>query len=364
MSSVHVVPKKAGVTVTVNEKGEEIQTRLPTKWRVCIDYRKLNSTTKKDHFPLPFIDQILDRLTRSSYFCFLNGYSGYNQIAIHPDNQEKTTFTCPFGTFALKRMPFGLCNAPANFQRCMTAIFSNFLGDSLEVLMDDFSVFGNDFDSCLAHLTKILEVCIRKRLVLSWEKSHFMVREGVVLGHIISGKGFEVDKAKIEVIQNLPLPSTVKDLRSFLGHVGYYRRFIQDFAKVSKPLTALLCKDKDFIIDKEGKCTFTILKQVLIKAPILKSPNWDLPFEIMCDASDYAVGAVFGQRLDKKPTAICYASKTLIKAQINYTTTEKELLAVVYALEKFRSYILGNKIIIYTDYAALKYLLSKKEAKP
>ena len=162
VSPVHVVQKKAGVTVTMNEKGEEIQTRLPTKWRVCIDYRKLNSATKKDHFPLPFIDQILDRLAGWSYFCFLDEYLGYNQIAIHPDDQEKTTFTCPFGTFAFKRMSFGLCNAPATFQRCMLAIFFDFYGDSLEVLMDDFFVFGNDLESCLAHLTKILEVCVRK----------------------------------------------------------------------------------------------------------------------------------------------------------------------------------------------------------
>ena len=175
MSPVHVVPKKAGVIVTTNEKGEEIQTRLPTKWRVCIDYRKLNSATKKDHSPLPFIDQILDPLARSSYFCFLDRYLGYNQITIHPDDQEKTTFTCPFGTFAFRRMPFRLCNALATFQRCMTTIFSNFLGDSLEVFIDDFSVFGNDFESCFAHVMKILEVCVMKRLVLSWEKSHFMV---------------------------------------------------------------------------------------------------------------------------------------------------------------------------------------------
>ena len=191
-----------------------------------------------------------------------------------------------------------------------------------------------------------------------------MVREGVVLRHIVSGKGLEVDKAKIEVIQNLPLPSTVKDLRSFLGHVGFYRRFIQDFAKVSKPLTTFLCKDKDFIINEEGKCAFKTLKQTLIEAPILQSLNRDLPFEIMCDALDYTVRAVLGQRLDKKSTTICYASKTLIKAQINYMTMEKELLAVVYALEKFLPYILGSKIIIYTDHVALKYLLSKKEAKP
>ena len=149
------------------------------------------------------------------------------------------------------------------------AIFSDFLGDSLEDFMDDFSVFGDDFDSFLAHLTKILEVCIKKRQVLSWEKSHFMVREGVVLGHLVSGKGLEVDKAKIEVIQNLPLPATLRDLRSFLGHVGFYRRFIQDFAKVFKPLTSLLCKDKDFTIDKEGDHAFEMLKLALIKAPIL-----------------------------------------------------------------------------------------------
>ena len=191
-----------------------------------------------------------------------------------------------------------------------------------------------------------------------------MVWERVVLEHIVSGKGLEVDKAKIEVIQNLPLPSTNRDLRSFLGHVGFYKRFIQDFAKVSKPLTTLLCKGKDFIIDKERKRAFVMLKQALIEAPILKSPNSDLPFKIMCDTSDYVVGEVLGHSLDKKLTIICYASKTLVEAQINYTTTEKELLAVVYALKKFWPYILGDKIIIYTDHAALKYLLSKKEAKP
>ena len=157
----------------------------------------------------------------------------------------------------------------------MTAIFSIFLGDNLEVFMDDFSVFKNDFGSCLAHLTKILEVCVKKQLVLSWEKSHFMVREGIVLRHSVSSKGVEVDKAKIEVIQNLPLPATVQDLRRFIGHVSFYQRFIQDFKKFSKPLTTLLCKDKDFIIDEEGKRAFVKLKQALIEAPILQSPNWD-----------------------------------------------------------------------------------------
>ena len=234
--------------MTTNDKGEELQTRLPTKWRVCIDYRKLNAVTKKDHFPLPFIDQILDKLSGQGFYCFLDGYSGYNQLAIHPHDQEKTTFTCPFGTYAFQRMPFGLCNAPATFQRCMMAIFSDFIGESMEVFMDDFSIFGLSFDACLEHLTQILDVCVKKRLVLSWEKSHFMVREDIVLGHLVSSKGLEVDKAKVEVIEDLALPTSIRELRSFLGHVGFYRRFIQDFAKVSKPLTSLLCKEKDFII--------------------------------------------------------------------------------------------------------------------
>ena len=144
--------------------------------------------------------------------------------------------------------------------------------------MDDFSIFGPSFDACLEHLAQILDVCIKKCLVLSWEKSHFMVQEGIVLGHFVSSKVLEVDKAKVEVIQDLALPKSIRELRSFLGHVGFYRRFIQDFAKVSKPLTSLLCKEKDFIIEEEGKHAFMQLKQALVEAPILQSPNWDSSF--------------------------------------------------------------------------------------
>ena len=199
-SPVHVVPKKAGITVMTNDKGEELQMRLLMKWRVCIDYRKPNVATKKDHFRLPFIDQILDKLSGQGFYCFLDDYFGYNQLVIYPDDQEKTTFTCPFGTYAFQHMPFGLCNAPTTFQRCMMAIFPNFIGESMEVFMDNFLIFGSSFDACLEHLTQILDVCVKKRLVLSWEKSHFMVREGIVLGHLVSSKGLEVEKAKVEVI--------------------------------------------------------------------------------------------------------------------------------------------------------------------
>ncbi|CAN6476394.1 unnamed protein product [Victoria cruziana] len=174
----------------------------------------------------------------------------------------------------------------------------------------------------------------------------------------------EVDRAKVASIAQLAIPTCTKDIRSFLGHAGFYRRFIQDFSKIAKPLCNLLSKDQPFIFDEKCLRAFIVIKEALISAPILRGPDWTLPFEIMCDASDYAVGAVLGQRVDKKPVVIYYASHSLMDAQLNYTTTEKELLAVVYALEKFRSYLLGSRVLVYTDHAALKHLLAKKDTKP
>ncbi|KAM2101503.1 hypothetical protein ACFX1T_028521 [Malus domestica] len=364
VSPVQVVPKKSGVTVVKNAEDELVPTRIQTGWRVCIDYRKLNNTTRKDHFPLPFIDQMLERLAGHSFYCFLDGYSGYNQIVIAPEDQEKTTFTCPFGTFAYRRMPFGLCNAPATFQRCMVSIFSDFIEKIIEVFMDDFSVFGDSFDGCLENLTLILKRCMETNLVLNWEKCHFMVKQGIVLGHIISENGIEVDKSKIDLVRHLPSPTSVREVRSFLGHAGFYRRFIKDFSKIAQPLCRLLQKEVAFEFTKECTTSFNQLKELLTTAPIIVPPDWSLPFELMCDASDYALGAVLGQRKDKKPHVIYYASRTLNDAQLNYSTTEKELLAVVFALDKFRSYLIGTKVIVFTDHAALKYLLTKKEAKP
>ncbi|KAJ9561910.1 hypothetical protein OSB04_007070 [Centaurea solstitialis] len=251
VSPVQCVPKKGGVTVVENEKNELIPTRVVTGWRICMDYRKLNKATHKDHFPLPFIDQMLDRLASKEYYCFLDGYSGYNQIAIAQEDQEKTTFTCPFGTFAFRRMPFGQCNAPATFQRCMMSIFSDMLETSMEIFMDDFSVYGSSYDECLKNLEQSLKRCEETDLVLNWEKCHFMVKEGIVLGHLISNKGIEVDKAKLEVIEKLPEPTNVKGIRSFLGHAGFYRRFIKDFSKISKPLCLLLQNDHPFDFNDE-----------------------------------------------------------------------------------------------------------------
>ena len=229
-----------------NAKGEEMPTHLTTGWRVCIDYRRLNEVTRKDHFPLPFMDQLLERVLGHPFYCFLDGYSGYFQIEIAADDQDKTTFTCPFGTYAYRRMPFSLCNAPATFQRCMLSIFSDLVERIMEVYMDDIIVYGESFDECLIHLGTVLHRCIEKNLVLNWEKYHFMVNQGIVLGHVISEKGIELDKAKIEPISKLPSPTNVKTMRQFLGHAGFYMRFIQNFSKIAKPLYKILEKDTKF----------------------------------------------------------------------------------------------------------------------
>ena len=364
VSPVQVVPKKGGTTVIRTENNILLPSRTVTGWRICIDYRKLNKATRKDHFPLPFLDQMLDRLADYEYYCFLDGYSGYNQIAIAPEDQEKTTFTCPYGTFAFRRMPFGLCNAPGTFQRCMMAIFSDMVEKTIEIFMDDFSVMGNSFDNCLENLRVVLARCEETNLVLNWEKCHFMVQEGIVLGHRISARGIEVDRAKIEAIEKLPPPSSVKGIRSFIGHAGFYRRFIKDFSQIAKPLSNLLVQGIPFEFDSQCLHAFSVLKDKLVSAPIVVAPDWSYPFELMCDASDFAIGAILGQKREKIFQVIYYASRTLNDAQLNYATAEKELLAIVFYFEKFRPYLIGNKVVVHTDHFAIKYLMTKKDAKP
>ena len=198
----------------------------------------------------------------------------------------------------------------------------------------------------------------------NWEKCHFMVTEGIVLGHKISATGLEVDQSKVSIIKTLAPPTTVKRIRSFLGHAGFYRRFIKDFSKIARPLCRLLEKDTRFNFDDSCKAAFEEIKIRLVQAPIMAAPEWDQGFEMMCDASDFTMGAVLGQRKEKIFRAIYYASKTFNEAQENYSTTEKEMLAIVFSCEKFRPYILGSHIIVHTDHALIKYLMSKKEVKP
>ncbi|XP_074297921.1 uncharacterized protein LOC141628720 [Silene latifolia] len=282
VSPTQVVPKKYGLTVVENHEGVLIPTRVQNGWRVCIDYRRFNAVTRKDHSRLPFMDQMLER-----------------------------------------NMPFGLCNAPGMFQRCMMSIFSDHVEDFIEVFMDDFTVHGQSFEDCLSHLNWVLQRCIDTNLVLNHEKCHFIVDEGIVLRHVVSSRGIEVDKAKVDTIRTLPYPTNVREVKPFLGHARFYRRFIKDFSKIAAPLCKLLQKDCVFIMSEECKEAFDMLKEKLISAAIIQPPNWNEPFEIMSVASNYALGAVLGQRLGREPHVIQYASTMMNEAQRNYTTTEK-----------------------------------------
>nr|GEU70967.1 reverse transcriptase domain-containing protein [Tanacetum cinerariifolium] len=234
-------------------------------------------------------------------------------------------------------MPFGLCNALGTFQRYMMAIFHDMIEKTMKVFMDDFLVFGDLFSSCLSHLDTMLRRCEDTNLVLNWEKCCFMVKEEIVLGHKISKNRLEVDCSKVDVISKLPYPMTVKGVRSFLEHVGFYRRFIQDFSKIARPMTHLLEKDILFVFSRDCIDAFETFKKKLTKALILVVPDWNLPFKLI---------------------------KTMTEAQFHYTTMEKEMLSVVYAFEKFRPYLVLSKSIMYTDHSALKYLLSKQDSKP
>ena len=364
VSPAHVIPKKGGFTMIRNENNELIPKRTVTGWRVCIDYRRLNTAMRKDYYPLPFINQMLDRLAGHSHYCFLDGYSGYNQIAIALEDQEKTTFTCPYGTFAFRRMPFGLCNAHATFQRCMISMFSDLVEEAMEIFMDDLSVYGSSFEHCVENLETVLQRYQDKILALNWEKCHFMVTEGIVLGHKISSTGLKVDQAKVVVIKTLMPPITIKGIRSFLGHAGFYRRFVKDFSKIARPLCRLLEKEAKFDFDESYKAAFKEIKSRLVIAPIMLTLDWNNDFEIMCDASDYAMGVVLRQKTEKIFKAIYYASKTFNEAQENYSTTENEMLAMVFVCEKFRPSIFGSHVLIHTDHAANRFLMAKKEAKP
>nr|GEU71012.1 DNA-directed DNA polymerase [Tanacetum cinerariifolium] len=281
VSPIHCVPKKGGTTVVENENNELIPTRLVT-------------------------------------------------------DQEKTTFTCPYGTFAYRRMPFGRCNAHGTFQRCMMAIFHNMIKKTMEVFMDDFLVFGYSFSSCLSHLDTMLQWYEDTNLVLNWEKCHFMVKEGIVLGHKISKNRLEVDRAKVDVIAKLPYPTTVKGVRSFLGHAGFYRRFIQDFSKIGRPMTHLLEKETPFVFLKYCIDAFETRKKKLTKAPILVVLDWNLPFELMCDASDFAIDAVLGQRPTGGHHGAIFTAKKVFDAGFFWRTIYRDAHNLVKSCDSFQ----------------------------
>ena len=329
--------------------------------RLCIDYRKLNAVTVPDTYPLPRMDDLLHEAKHTSFMSTLDLRAGYHQIKVYPPDQDKTAFVCPFGTFRYLKMPFGLRNAPATFQRLIDQ-FRNGLKDVFALsYLDDIIVMSDSFEKHVSDLKTVFERLIEYKLNAKREKCHFVCDKVKYLGHWITPNGLEVDPAKVEAIVGIPPPKTVKQVQSFLQTCSWYRRFIPGFADISRPLSNLTKKKTVWKWGELEQKAFETLKKCLSTTPVLKQVDDTKPFILKTDASNYALGAVLLQGDDKTSEhPIEYASRLLTDAERNYSTTEREALAVVWALGKFRGYVEGQNITVATDHQPLKWLLSLK----
>ena len=327
--------------------------------RFCVDYRRLNSVTKMDTFPLPRIDDSLDLLANTAYFTTLDLASGYWQVEMDSGSREKTTFCSHSGLYEFNVMPFGLCNAPATFQRLMEAVLVGLAREKCVVYLDDILVMGKTFEEHLDNLAQVLSRLRQAGLKLKPKKCHLAKRRVCYLGYVVSSEGISADPAKVEAVKNFATPADVRQLRSFLGLASYYRRFIPAFSKVATPLFALTRKDALFRWDEQCQKSFDHLKDLLIQAPLLVFPDFAKPFVLETDASGQGLGAVLGQQQESGLVApIAYASRTLQKHEQNYGVTELEALGVVWAIRHFRPYLYGHACKVYTDHEALKSLLN------
>lgn len=347
-SPVWVVPKK------LDASGKQ-------KWRVVVDYRKLNELTVDDKYPLPNISDLLDQLGKCQYFTTLDLASGFHQIEIDPKDIQKTAFTVENGHFEFVRMPFGLKNAPSTFQRVMDNILLGIQNERCLVYMDDIIVYSATIHDHLSRLTDVFKRLRNANLKIQPDKCEFLRKEVAYLGHVITKDGVKPNPSKVDSILNFPQPKNQKDIKSFLGLAGYYRRFISNFAKVSKPLTKLLQKDQPFVFDSECVKSFNDLKHALTSTPVLVYPNFNEPFLLTTDASGFAIGAVLSQGPIGKDLPIAYASRTLCQAESRYSTIERELLAIVWAVKHFRPYLFGRKFKLITDHRPLTWLFSIKD---
>ena len=347
-SPVWVVPKKP------DAQGNR-------RWRMVIDYRLLNEKTVGDAYPLPNITDILDQLGGAKYFTVLDLASGFHQIEVEPKDRHKTAFSTPFGHFEFVRMPFGLKNAPASFQRVMDRVLSGLQGVELFVYMDDIVIYAKSLKEHQEKLEKLLGRLKTAGLVLQPEKCRFLCKEIGYLGHVITEKGVKPDSKKVEAVEKFPRPTNRKNIKQFLGLAGYYRRFIPEFALIAKPLTKLLKKNIKFHWTDEAQLAFDRLKEILCSEPLLQYPDFSKPFVVTTDSSNFALGAILSQGPIGQDLPISYASCTLNNAELNYTTTEKELLAIIFAIKQFRPYIYGQRFTLVTDHRPLIWLLNLKD---
>lgn len=328
------------------------------EWRIVIDYRKLNNVTKEDKYPIPNMDSILDKLGQAIYFTTLDLTKGFYQIEVEAKDREKTAFSTLTGHYEFARMPFGLKNAPATFQRLMNEVLKDYIGKICYVYLDDIIIFSSSLQEHMDSLHKILLTLKNANLKVSLNKSEFLRKETEFLGHVVTPNGVKPNPKKIETIKNFPIPKTVREIQSFLGLTGYYRKFIDDYAKIIKPLTLCLKKNSKINInDHDYKESFHKLKTLMTNDLINRHPDFSKEFTLTTDASNFAIGAVLSQTHGP----LSFASRTLNKHECNYSTIEKELLAIVWATKQFRHYLYGRQFIIKTDHRPLVWLHNLKE---
>ena len=329
--------------------------------RFCVDYRKLNAATKKDSYPLPRVDDLLDALADARWFSTLDLASGYWQVELNPADREKTAFTTGDGLYEFWVMPFGLCNAPSTFQRLMELVLAGLRWEICLAYLDDVVVFGRSFEEHLQRLRLVLQRLREANLKLNPKKCQFFRQSASFLGHVISGDGVSTDPEKIQSVTAWPVPINTAELRSFLGLASYYRRFVRAFSVIAAPLYRLLEKESTFRWTETCDEAFTTLKQKLVTAPVLAYPRVGATFFLDTDASNSGIGAVLSQQQDGMERVIAYGSRTLSKAEKSYCATRKELLALVYFMRHFRCYLLGCPFVVRTDHAALQWLQGFKE---
>lgn len=330
--------------------------------RFCVDFRKVNQVSKKDAYPLPLITNILDHLRDARYLSSLDIKSAYWQIPLEEASKEKTAFTIPGrGLFQFATMPFGLSNAPATWQRFVDSVLGPDLEPFVFVYLDDIIAVTPTFEQHLQVLSEIFRRIKEAKLTLNKEKCKFCRPELRYLGYVVSEKGLRVDPDKVKAILDLPVPKNQKEVRQFCGTASWYRRFIQDFASRMYPLTALLKKRQKFEWSTEAQEAFEDIRSCLIASPILTCPDFTKPFTISCDASGVGVGAVLSQESDLGEVVVAYASRTLSRQEQNYSTTERECLAVIWAVERFRPYVEGTKFKVITDHYSLLWLNNLKD---
>lgn len=330
-------------------------------YRMCVDLRAVNKVTTPDTYPLPRIDETLDRLGNCRYFTTLDMRSGYHQIKIAPQDAPKTAFIVPSGLYEFVRMPFGLRNAPATFQRFADLLLRGLKPMTCLVYLDDIIIFSRTIEEHAERLRNVLARLRGANLSLKLEKCFFAESQVQYLGHIISSDGVKPDPRLIEAVRTFPVPANIKELQSFLGLSNFYRRHVQDYAAITKPLTHLLKKGVTFDWTPECDRAMQRVKDILTSSPLLAYPDFEKPFILSCDASDFAVGCVLSQEQNGEEKPIGYASRQLNKAERNYGTTEKELLAVVFGVNYFRCYLYGRPFTVVTDHAALQWMLSLKD---